>query len=371
MKLAIITHVAHIPKGSTYFGYSAYVREMNLWGKFASQLLIAAPKIQEEVSKIHLSYDHEQISLTHIPQISFTSLGQGIRSLVIWPWIAFRMWQVMRRADHIHLRCPGTLGLIGCLVQVCFPKKSKTAKYAGNWDPKAQQPFSYRLQKWLLSNTFLTKNMQVLVYGEWPNQSKNILPFFTATYRNEKIETLQARNFDAPLRFLFAGNLTTGKRPEYVMELVARLVQSGISCTLDFYGDGVQMDKLKERMLALQASGWVTLHGNETAEVVEKAYRSSHFLVLPSKSEGWPKVVAEAMFWGCIPVATSISCVPWMLGDGDRGVLLDLDLEADAKQLSQLVSNKERLRKLSKEAQDWSKAYTLDRFEDEIKKLLS
>ena len=70
------------------------------------------------------------------------------------------------------------MGLIGAIVNILFPNKQKTAKYAGNWDPKSKQPWSYRLQKWILSNTFLTKNMQVLVYGEWPNQTKNIKPFF-------------------------------------------------------------------------------------------------------------------------------------------------------------------------------------------------
>ena len=28
------------------------------------------------------------------------------------------------------------------------------------------------------------------------------------------------------------------------------------------------------------------------------------------------------MFFGCIPIATSVSCVPWMLGGGSRGILI-------------------------------------------------
>jgi hypothetical protein len=41
----------------------------------------------------------------------------------------------MRVADHIHLRCPSN---IGCWVACSnsFPKTPKSAKYAGNWDPK-------------------------------------------------------------------------------------------------------------------------------------------------------------------------------------------------------------------------------------------
>lgn len=370
MKLAIITHVTHIPDGKTYFGYSAYVREMNLWGKYASELRIAAPLVEESITKIHMPYDHESIILTHIPNISFTSMVQALRSVFLSPLIAFRIWKVMRAADHIHLRCPGTIGLIACCVQVLFPKKPKTAKYAGNWDPRSKQPLSYRLQKKLLSNTFLTRNMKVLVYGEWVDQTKNVVPFFTASYHDKQLETPVERSFDTPIRFMFAGSLSVGKRPVYALELIASLSDQGVDCHLDFYGDGVQREALQNYIEENGLEQLATLHGNETAAVVEKAYKNSDFLILPSKSEGWPKVVAEAMFWGCIPVATRISCVPWMLAEGERGVLLDLDKEKDTRLLLSHIADKEKLATMAGNAHNWSKHYTLDRFEAEIGRLL-
>ena len=370
MKLAIITHVAHIPDGETYHGYSAYVREMNLWGKYASELLIAAPKVDEKVTKIHLPYDHSKINLTHIPNISFTSFRQALRSLLLSPLIAFRIWKVMRSSDHIHLRCPGTIGLIACFVQILFPKKPKTAKYAGNWDPRSKQPLSYRMQKRLLSNTLLTKNMKVLVYGEWPDQTKNIVPFFTASYRDEKIEEPEARSFDGPIRFMFAGSLSVGKRPVYALELVSSLAERRIDCRIDFYGDGEQREALETYIDQHKLDQLATLHGNETSQTVELAYKKSHFMLLPSKSEGWPKVVAEAMFWGCIPIATRISCVPWMLAEGERGLLLDLDKEKDTKLLQTHISDKKKLADMASRGYNWSKQYTLDKFEAEIQKFL-
>jgi hypothetical protein len=65
------------------------------------------------------------------------------------------------------LRCPGTIGLLTCLIQVLFPKKSKTAKDAGNWDPKSKQPLSYQIQKWILTTAILTKNIKTLVNDGW------------------------------------------------------------------------------------------------------------------------------------------------------------------------------------------------------------
>uniref|UniRef100_UPI0030ED6F25 glycosyltransferase n=1 Tax=uncultured Algibacter sp. TaxID=298659 RepID=UPI0030ED6F25 len=98
--------------------------------------------------------------------------------------------------------------------------------------------------------------------------------------------------------------------------------------------------------------------------------KESHFLILPSKSEGWPKAVAEAMFFGAIPIATSISCVPYMLGYGNRGVLIDRDLKKAVETVRLCLDDSERLKLMSIKASQWSQKYTLDVFESEIIKLL-
>ena len=94
-------------------------------------------------------------------------------------------------------------------------------------------------------------------------------------------------------------------------------------------------------------------------------------MLLPSDSEGWPKAVAEGMFWGCVPVATPVSCVPFMLDYGNRGILLEMNLEKDVSQLETVLKNKIDYQIMSEKAVDWSRKYTLDVFEEEIKKLLT
>ncbi|MEM7086952.1 MAG: glycosyltransferase [Bacteroidota bacterium] len=370
MKLAIITHVAHIPKGKTYFGYSAYVREMNIWGTFASELIVVAPVTYGETSKIHLEYTHKKIRLLKVPAVSLISIFQVIRSLLLLPILIFQVWKAMRLADHIHLRCPGNMGLIGCWVQILFPKKPKTAKYAGNWDPNSRQPRSYRWQKWILSNTFLTRNMKVLAYGEWPEQSKNVKAFFTASYPENKVEGVRDRLFSEPLKFMFVGSLSPGKRPLYALRLVAGLAQKGLRCQLAYFGDGAERASLEQYIKDHSLEHLAMLHGNQTAAFVEECYKNSHFLILPSQSEGWPKVVAEAMFWGCVPIATEISCVPWMLDKGNRGILIQMNLEQDISMLSEKISEERSLVEMSKNAQQWSQQYTLDKFEEEIQRFL-
>lgn len=112
------------------------------------------------------------------------------------------------------------------------------------------------------------------------------------------------------------------------------------------------------------------MKGNQNQEIIKKALQKSHFVLLPSKSEGWPKAIAEGMFWGCIPVATKVSCVPFMLDDGNRGVLLEMDLKKDVEQIEKIIRDEKSFFTKSKLANEWSRKYTIDVFESQIENIL-
>lgn len=370
MKFLIITHVNHICIDNKYFGYAPYISEMNIWLQYVDEVKIVGSLIKKKPTVIDIVYEHHKIDFVSVPSFSFTSLKNNLISIFKLPIIFWRIFGAMKDADHIHLRCPGNIGLLGCITQIFFPNKIKTAKYAGNWDPKSKQPWTYKLQKWILSNTFLTRNMQVLVYGNWENQSKNIKPFFTATYSESEKETFQKIAFEETIEFVFVGSLVAGKNPIYAIKLVEQLIKKEHNVVLNLYGEGIERSVLEQYIQENQLSKNIILHGNQDKETIKKAYQKSHFVLLPSKSEGWPKAVAEAMFWGCVPVATKVSCVPFMLDNGNRGILLDMDLDKDVADMEEILINDAAFFNKSKSATEWSQKYTTDVFESEIKKLL-
>lgn len=370
MVLAIITHVPHGRIGDQYFAYSPYVREMNIWLKYVDEVIVVAPMQSSEWSDIHLNYDHSKIDFRAIPKFDLLTLSAIIKSILVFPKIAFQIFVAMQRATHLHLRCPGNVGLIACLVQIFFPNKIKTAKYAGNWDPNSNQPWSYRLQRWILSNTFLTKNMQVLVYGEWEGSSKNIKPFFTASYKEDDKVAIKPKLLEGALSAVYVGTLSAGKRPLYSIQLIESLRDRGVDISLSLYGDGAELDNLRTYIDFRKLHDFVFLRGNQTQDVVKKAYQESHFVLLPSVSEGWPKVIAEGMFWGCVPIATKVSCVPDMLDYGNRGLLLTLDFAKDVELIYDLLQHPIKYQQKVSQGIAWSRNYTLNRFESEIKNLL-
>lgn len=371
MKFAIITHTIHKSNNESFYAYEPYVREMNLWLKNTDSVRIAAPMSNNAVTKIESGYVGKDLGLVKIPNIDLLSIKNTITTILKLPILFHKIFKVMKWADHIHLRCPGNIGLLGCLVQILFPKKPKTVKYAGNWDPNAnEQPKSYKFQKWLVSNTFLTKNCKVLVYGDWPNQSKNIKPFFTATYKNNEIQVIPKKDFSGTIKFIFVGSFSVGKQPMLSVKTVEKLFHLGFKVELSMFGDGELFKEVQEYVIRKGLSEIVQLEGNQPKDKVKQAFQESHFLIFISKSEGWPKVVAEAMFWSCLAISTKVSCIPTMLDYGKRGAIVEDKIENIVAVVQHYLNNFDVYSNEVEKAKNWSQNYTLDKFEKEISKLL-
>jgi len=370
MKLLVLSSAPLIASNEDWKAYSPYAKEMEIWARNADEILFCCPVWDNERGLLVSRLDFK-IKNIRLIEFELTSFSETIRSLFAAIVNIVRIFKAMRNADHIHLRCPGNIGLLACIVQVFFPSKPKTAKYAGNWDPKSEQPVSYKLQKWILSNTFLTKNMQVLVYGEWTNQTRNIKSFFTATYTEKDKKPIIERHLqDTTIKLLFVGALSKGKRPLFAVRLAESLFNNGQDVQLKLYGEGIERETLEDYVRTHHLDSFISLMGNKSKDEIQVAYEQSHFLILPSQSEGWPKVVAEAMFWGSIPVASKVSCVPSMLGEGKRGLFLTMDLKQDTATIVDLIENPNLYKEMQDRAVGWSRKYTLDYFESEIKQLM-
>ncbi|MFV8226676.1 glycosyltransferase family 4 protein [Christiangramia aquimixticola] len=368
MKFGIITYIQHTEFEDQYYSYSPYIREMDLWMQHVGETIVLAPKTNRYPDRSEIPYKC-QPDFIKVKPLNFNTFMNAIISFIRLPLIIVNIWEVFNQSDHIHLRCPGNISLLGCIVQILFPKKAKTVKYAGNWDPDSKQPWTYKLQKKILSNRLLSRNLKVLVYGKWKNQTANVIPFFTASF-SEKDRKRVSKEFSGTLNFIFVGTLSEGKQPLFAIQLIEYLLDKGIEANLKLYGTGILKEELHNYIANSKFSGAINLKGFIDKNELKSEYLKSHFLILPSKSEGWPKAVAEAMFFGCIPIATSISCVSWMLDHGKRGILIPDNIDSARKIVYEKLRNATKLNDMANLAQEWSQKYTLERFDREITKFL-
>lgn len=370
IKFLVVTYTPTLRIGIDYHSYSPYVDEMDVWFKYADEYRIISPNTYP-TDFLSKPFKSDNIQYYHIPFIALNILGTAIKSLVFLPYVLFQLFRAMSWANHIHFRSPGNVTLIASIVQIFFPSKTKSVKYAGNWAPNSNQPLSYRIQQTIFRSTTLSKNIKVLVYGEWPNETRNIYPFISATYKEGEKVLFKNREYSKKIKFVFIGAMVLGKRPLLTVKIIQSLLDKGIATELHMFGDGYLIDKVREYTRDNNLNEFIFVHGNQDKKVLKECLHDAHFTILPSKSEGWPKAIAEGMFFGAIPISTKISCLPWMLDYGKRGILIKNDLnDAVDVIVNQLEQGDEFLNEMAREAMTWSQQYTVERLESEIEKVI-
>jgi hypothetical protein len=71
-----------------------------------------------------------------------------------------------------------------------------------------------------------------------------------------------------------------------------------------------------------------------------------------------------------LPIATNVSCVANMLHTNERGILLTEHLSEDVKQIQECINNENDYQQKIIKAANWSREFTIDKFELEIQKII-
>ena len=103
---------------------------------------------------------------------------------------------------------------------------------------------------------------------------------------------------------LFVGRFVEGKRPQLAVEAFAEVKESMPDAELYLCGEGPLREALEERARALGVWESVTFLGQVPYEEMPSVYRSADVLVLPSRAEGVPRTIMEALSSG-VPVVSS------------------------------------------------------------------
>ena len=133
---------------------------------------------------------------------------------------------------------------------------------------------------------------------------------------------------DAPL-LLWVGNMVHVKAPERVIGVTRALEQSFPGIHLAMIGDGPMRQSLQRMALESGALGERILFPGSLGESeLARWYRAANVFVLPSRSEGIPNVLVEAMASGLPFVASRVGGIPDLLPFGCSAAVPEGDLEA-------------------------------------------
>ncbi len=179
-----------------------------------------------------------------------------------------------------------------------------------------------------------------------------------------------------PHTLLSVGRLTTQKAPLDLLEAF-RLLPDELrcQCRLNFVGDGPLAFSLQKVIDRLQLNDRVLLSGH--SHKVLQLMRESTVLVLPSRWEGMPNVVLEAMANALPVVATSIDGNRELIDDGTTGWLVPAaNPAALAERIASALGDPEGRRSIARQAQakasqhfSWPSA--IERYDQLLRDLLA
>ena len=371
MRLVIVSHVTHFRYENQLFAYGPYAQEIDLWADLFRQVTIAAPCRDEAPPGDCLPFTRNNISIDPQKEVGGETLAAKIKLACMTPRLMVDLSRALWRADAIHVRCPGNLGLLGAVLAPLFSKRL-VAKYAAQWSTSTGEVWSSRWQKAVLRANWWRG--PVTVYGEWPDQPPQVVPFFTSLLTADHMERARIAAKRAwngkPLRVLFAGRLSKPKNVDILLRAVARNRQAGLDVRCTVVGEGPQREPLERLVLDLGISEAVEFTGGIGFEDVICQLEKSDVLALVSEAEGWPKAIAEGMAFGLVCIGSDRGFVPKMLANGRGLTVTPGDAGALADLLSEIARYPEQYVPMRSAAAEWSQQYSLEGLREAIRQLL-
>ncbi|GEM_PF-103177 len=130
-------------------------------------------------------------------------------------------------------------------------------------------------------------------------------------------------NFPAGPVFVAVGRLHTRKGFHKLMEAHAQLLKKGYRHSVIIVGDGEEMDHLKRQRSQLNVENSFILARNQMNPY---AYmKRADFFIMPSESEAWPLVLAEALILQKPVIATDVGDVSQIISHLETGYLINFD----------------------------------------------
>ena len=294
---------------------------------------------------------------------------EKVSVLIHLPEYLSKINYLIKKNNIVYTRGPSVPALLVILLSFFIKNKIYLHKYAGGWDLKSV-PFSYSFQRWLLKKQ---KRGYVLVSSAVLNDFRHLVCLPNPCLEKKEIEigcsAMKSKIYSNGLRICFVGNCGFYKGIFDVLDILNILADQNklANCTIAGLSDENEL----RSHLNHRANKLTAIVGVLARAALNKVYADSHFILLPSRSEGFPKVLAEAAAFGCIPVASKLPGFDKIINSNVNGILLEkIQPEKIAEELLVAWSDNRKMKKMANQAHLWSKQFTYNHFLHNINHLL-
>lgn len=368
--LLVVSDTAMINDNGTVLVFEPVLRELSaIEDMFDNIVWLGARTLQKKQSLKPVS--SEKITTVLLPCLSRSGIVNVFYVLMAYPVMLFLILKYRKQATHVHTRGPAHPAFLTVLLSLFDKKRIYSHKYAGEWTSNDSIPFSYRVQRAILRR-IRKPNVRIVVSGRNDTNNANVYDLPNPCIYEAELQQMNVvgreKDFTDKLQLLFVGNMMPSKG---ILELLDALKDKTLSqrySVVHIVGGGKLLEEVKERAAGLTDMDW-RVYGNISRDDLNQLYAKVHILVLPSSSESFPKVIAEAAAYGCVPVVTPLSAIAKQIMHGVNGYLLkDTSPRSIALGLNEAANN-DSLKTVSEKALDMSARYTYERFKISMKNI--
>ncbi|MBW8011849.1 MAG: glycosyltransferase family 4 protein [Chloroflexi bacterium] len=173
-----------------------------------------------------------------------------------------------------------------------------------------------------------------------------------------------------PTHILFVGRLVYQKGIDLLIKALAGIKE--LIWEVSLVGDGPQRKELQALGERLGIGERVNFIGWQDREILVKRYQQANLFVFPSRHEGMPNAVLEAMASGLPVIASAIAGNEELVSPNETGILVSgEDVDALRGALRELISNPNLRKKMGMAGRKRVQTdYTWDRVAEQYLKLL-
>ena len=157
------------------------------------------------------------------------------------------------------------------------------------------------------------------------------------------------RTIEADPAVVVVSRLSKEKGVDRALELLAWLIRQGYRNGMVLIGDGAEMPNLRQQCLRLNLTDRVQFRGYQARPFAELPVSS--VLLVPSRREGFGRVVIEAALRGIPALVCRTGGLPETVASGEAGYILDdLESEESRRRALGILRNTRSLRAMSEKA---------------------
>ncbi len=185
------------------------------------------------------------------------------------------------------------------------------------------------------------------------------------------VEPRSVPTLEGPLRFLFVGRLVSQKGLDVLFRALSNL-RDQHDWTLTIAGEGPLKDELARAAQGLRLSERIVFRGWLERDHLPAVYKDADVFVLPSRDEGMPNAMLEAMAAGLPVIGSRVSGIEEVVTDNYNGLLIEPD-DADAltNALKTVIEDRDKTFALGQAARELvEKQYSWDLIADVYMDLL-